>query len=299
MESTENSIKLEFLLYNDDLKIETSLPFIKSYEFLKLYEPIEEAICRYAVYKVNNKEKIILPFFTREEKNKIVVDSYGFHTGIVIVDHNYIDAFWKFFIKYINKEYSYNTIFYKGNSNILNIVKEPDLSYRKSYYVELSDNIREIFSKNERWLLNYGHKNNYMFEYSKSPSNCLIVEFRKLYIEKIKNKTNKLYHIYYHNFFEDLFQLNNFYMMNVSKDGINYSYTIFLIDDCIAYYYLVANDHKLKGANTFLLYNAYILFRKMGIKYVFLGYGMEDGDSLSNFKRHCSNRVTKYYSGYR
>ena len=100
-------------------------------------------------------------------------------------------------------------------------------------------------------------------------------------------------------FFSDSINLlkNHIEVESVFYKGIVIAIALYLKHGTLVYYWLSVSKREFRKCypNVFMIHQAMLRFKKEGYKYLVLGGGISENDSLFQFKSHFSNYIKEFF----
>jgi lipid II:glycine glycyltransferase (peptidoglycan interpeptide bridge formation enzyme) len=301
-----NSWKEVLGLLTDEMK---DIYFMEDY--VKLYETeLDKTEC----FVHQEEEKLyIFPYLKRE--NKIFGHSffdfetqYGYSGPVSNTkDRDFINRAQDKFFSYC-KNHNYLCGFVRfnpllGNEYYLETIADQIIDDRKTVVINTSltaDDIwsSEIHSKH-RNVIRKAQKNNLEFIIDKELK--YYDDFIRLYSQTLEKLEADEYYSFSQNYFQKLLKLKNVFLGVVMHQDRVIAASTFMYHGDKGHYHLSGSDKAYLGlyANNFLLYNAALYLKKMGVKHFHLGGGAtsSDEDSLFKFKKRFSKSTYQYRIG--
>lgn len=122
------------------------------------------------------------------------------------------------------------------------------------------------------------------------------LDFRFLYEKTMLRNNAKNFYFFDENYFKKLFKFKEYKVLKASFENEILSYASFFLHKDFSYYHLSANTLKC-DANSALLDFFFEYASKQGSKFCILGGGVQDDDSLFNFKQKFSTLYTNFNIG--
>jgi len=258
--------------------------------------------CEYsdnAIWELCKYKDLIYVYLKREHiinntKYYDLITPYGY-SGYYFLKQ---DTFDEFLILFRKEAYNKNYIkeIVRQNPYLDNNITNYDILKTKTIYgIEINDYNyywKNILHSKKRNMIKKAIKLNLSYELK--PINLLLINniFKDLYQENMI-KVNALKYYYFNdNYFNSLGKLKNTYISIVRENNKPIGSAIFFVFNKYIHYHLSCNNNSTNCITDFLLTN---VIKELCVnKILILGGGLEDGDSLSNFKKKISNKEYKY-----
>jgi len=193
--------------------------------------------------------------------------------------------------------------FHPINNTSVYFVKEIDVHYlNDTVVVNLDHKLEELWyriKKGHRYNIKKSIANGCEVEITGQPTKKDLEMFTKLYYETMsKNKASKKYY-FEKQYIEDHFQILNSILVKVIYEQEIVCAAIFLLDGKIINYHLSGMNYNFKKLylTDLMLWEAIKWGNENGYRYLHLGGGLTENDSLFKFKRGFSDDVRKFYIG--
>ena len=314
--------KIKFCNKGDIKNIEKELENINkfniyyTYEWLKLCSIKEKCEFKFIFIELIRGEKCIFPYLKCKIDNFNIDNiydaqsAYGYSGPLFWGNWSIIKK--KEALEMINQIMKKDDIVYNfmrlstHNTNDLSLYENFKLIYaRTNFYIDCSNkdtnmnSLKNGWSKNARKCIKFS-KSKGTNSYKVSSDTKDIIEFDKMYREIFKRNNMEDYYNYDYEYLKKLLEIKNTKLLLISNSNefvsgciifLNYDYTI---------HHLAAsyNDKRNLGGCDFYYYSMVDYCKKNNIRWLQIGGGKQDNDSLYNKKKiYCDKKEKVYVAG--
>jgi serine/alanine adding enzyme len=195
------------------------------------------------------------------------------------------------------KKINYITEVLKQNPYLnINISEYDIITSKRIYGINISNlntnNYLKNTNKTNRRMINTAIKNNLQFKMLEY-NNKNLKEFLNIYDLTMNNLNSKKYFYFNDNYYSNL---NNCFIACVYLNEILCASCIIFKYNTFLHYHIGGSliEYRKYGCNNFLHYNVINYGIENDFKVYIIGCGLQDGDSLSTFKKKLANKELKY-----